>query len=63
MNDFEHFVFPQDTLPENINSQESLQREIEIKQVELEMRDYLKELKQNFPYVLGMLLHGSRLNK
>lgn len=38
-------------------------RESEIKQVELEMRSYLDKLKQEFPFVLGMLLHGSRLNK
>lgn len=63
MNNSEKFVFPQPNQTEKINAQESLKRESEIKQVEQEMRTYLNDLKKEHPFVLGMLLHGSRLNK
>ncbi len=48
---------------EDINSPEISKREAEIKQVEQEMRTYLNDFKKEHPFVLGMLLHGSRLNK
>ncbi|MFA5420921.1 MAG: hypothetical protein WC280_02785 [Patescibacteria group bacterium] len=38
-------------------------RESEIKQVEQEMRNYLNKIKGEYPFVLGFLLHGSRLDK
>jgi len=38
-------------------------REDEIKMTIAEMREYLAGLKKEHPYILGLLLHGSRLNE